>query len=273
MGTSSVIVPRNARPSYQQGYARNASESANPGLWKGLVGLWAPSLGPTGLTLRDISGYGNHGTLTNFADIGAAWRLGDPRSGGYGLQFEGDLRDEFILLERTISVSVFTLLANVYITDYDDDRTIFSSVASNSWSLRPTSVRIIAGGDAETSSAAAVVPSGEWHQAALTKSGVNIEYWVDGTLRGTDAFESDVTFSMDRIGINNISDEFDGAMSQASVYNRVLSPSEIYDHYVRPNDHLTLRPRVFPAAVAAAVGTVNPLVMGSINLLHGKLAG
>ena len=53
------------RPSYKQGFAKSAAESDAPELWKGCVGLWMPSLGPTGLTLRDISGYGNHGTLTN----------------------------------------------------------------------------------------------------------------------------------------------------------------------------------------------------------------
>ena len=51
-------------PSYAQGFARNAAESENPGLWKGLVCKWAPSLGVTGLTLRDQSGHHNHGTLT-----------------------------------------------------------------------------------------------------------------------------------------------------------------------------------------------------------------
>ena len=53
------------RPSYKQGYARSAAEAANPGLWKGLVFAGMTSLGPTGLTLRDISGRKNHGTLTN----------------------------------------------------------------------------------------------------------------------------------------------------------------------------------------------------------------
>ena len=47
-------ILRNHRPSYQQGFARNAAESANPGLWKGLVGAWVPMLGITGATIHDI---------------------------------------------------------------------------------------------------------------------------------------------------------------------------------------------------------------------------
>jgi len=40
-------------------------ESAHADLWDGVVGYWAPSLGPTGLRLHDVSRYGNWGTLTN----------------------------------------------------------------------------------------------------------------------------------------------------------------------------------------------------------------
>jgi hypothetical protein len=36
-----------------------------PGLWRGCIGAWAPCLGPTGLSLRDWSGFGNHGVLTS----------------------------------------------------------------------------------------------------------------------------------------------------------------------------------------------------------------
>jgi hypothetical protein len=56
-----------------------------PGLWRGCVGAWAPCLGPTGLTLRDWSGRGNHGTLTNM-DAAGDWVI----SGGrYALDFDG----------------------------------------------------------------------------------------------------------------------------------------------------------------------------------------
>ncbi len=41
-------------------------------LRQGLVGAWCPSLGPSGYTLLDRSGYGNHGTLTNM-DAGTDW--------------------------------------------------------------------------------------------------------------------------------------------------------------------------------------------------------
>jgi len=52
-------------PSYGTGFARCAAEAEYPELWKGLVGLWAPYLGATGLTLHDWGGRKNHGALTN----------------------------------------------------------------------------------------------------------------------------------------------------------------------------------------------------------------
>ena len=62
----------NHHPSYKQGYARYAHQSAYPGLWRGLAGAWFPTLGVTGAALRDVGGRGNHGTLNN----GPTWGLG-----------------------------------------------------------------------------------------------------------------------------------------------------------------------------------------------------
>jgi hypothetical protein len=52
------------------------------------MGAWFPALGPTGLTLRNIARRYNHGVLTNM-DPGTDWVRGDPRAGGYALNFDG----------------------------------------------------------------------------------------------------------------------------------------------------------------------------------------
>ena len=61
------------------------TELRYPGLWRGCVGAWNPGLGPSGLTLRDWSGRGNHGTLTNM-DVGSDWVVSQGR---YALDFDG----------------------------------------------------------------------------------------------------------------------------------------------------------------------------------------
>lgn len=44
---------------------KRTTELRYPGLWRGCVGAWAPCLGPTGVMLRDWSGFKTHATLTN----------------------------------------------------------------------------------------------------------------------------------------------------------------------------------------------------------------
>lgn len=70
--------------SYSNGFAPRDGSPLYPSLWRGCVGAWAPCLGPSGLTLRDWSGFGNHGTLTSMT--AAAWT---PSGGRYGLLFDG----------------------------------------------------------------------------------------------------------------------------------------------------------------------------------------
>lgn len=74
--------------SYANGFAPRDGQPLYPELWRGCVGAWAPCLGPTGLTLRDWSGYANHGTLRNME--GADWSL----NRGYTLDFDG--LDEYV---------------------------------------------------------------------------------------------------------------------------------------------------------------------------------
>jgi len=64
------------------------------GRWAGLVGLWQPSLGPTGLTLFDHSGYGNHGTLTSM-DPATDWKMTEK---GWALDLDGV--DDYIRFPR-----------------------------------------------------------------------------------------------------------------------------------------------------------------------------
>jgi hypothetical protein len=52
---------------YANGFAPRDGRPLFPESWRGCVGAWAPSLGPTGFTLRDWGGRNTHGTLTNGA--------------------------------------------------------------------------------------------------------------------------------------------------------------------------------------------------------------
>ena len=85
--TSAILIGSSNNPSYRSGFysPRRGGTPKYPSLWDGCVGAWAPSLGQTGLTLRDESVFGNHGTLTDM-DPATDWVV----SGGKGaLDFEG----------------------------------------------------------------------------------------------------------------------------------------------------------------------------------------
>lgn len=81
---------------------------------QGLIGAWCPSLGPSGYTLLDRSGRGNHGTLTNM-DAGTDW-VGSP--GGWALDFDGSNDRVTTLLSEpfnfTTATSKFTVAQWVY---------------------------------------------------------------------------------------------------------------------------------------------------------------
>jgi len=92
-------------PSYRQGFARNASVSDRPQDWRGLVGLWLPQLGPTGSTLRDWSGHGYHGTLTNMAPA-TDWVV---TSEGHALDIDGVDGEIIVTTPDALAVSYVSL--------------------------------------------------------------------------------------------------------------------------------------------------------------------
>ena len=72
-------------PSYSHPRAHGPSDAGAARPWNGLVGLWAPELGPCGGRLWDHSGYANHGTLANM-DPASDW-VASPA--GWMLDYDG----------------------------------------------------------------------------------------------------------------------------------------------------------------------------------------
>lgn len=63
--------------SYQQGFAPRDFEPRFPELWRGRYLAWNPSLGSTGLVLREWAGCQKHGVLSNMTAV-SAWTIGRP---------------------------------------------------------------------------------------------------------------------------------------------------------------------------------------------------
>ena len=275
------------RPSWKQGYARSAGESANPGLWDGVVGACYPSLGPTGLVLRDVSGRHNHGTLTNM-DPATDWVMTEK---GWALDFDGS--DDYVLPAQGLSVGTeFAVSVRLKTTTMATLKTVFgsvddggndiislhfnanevdaASVGETFWQVRHTSA------STRNVAISANIYDGEWHNIVSTRSGSDTAIWVDGQAQsltvGTSALVASDPITLQypmTIGARNLR----GVIDRHSVYlldplviwDRSLAPSEIQHLYTDP--YAMLRPRS-----RLSLGTP-PLVGGMLNRFGSMKGG
>lgn len=258
------------RPSWKQGLARNQAGARYPGLWDGLVGAWLPSLGPTGTTLRDISGYGNDGTLQTM-DPAVDWVATEK---GYALNFEDaqkrvllpDAAKFFAPFTVTVTFRHHTLRAGNLFGGQDTSNgvTVYHDGGAEHWFyyINDDSTR------SQYRSPVGLTSLNEWYTFSLTWDGTYVagssDIWLDG-VEQTDwtrqMSEATLDTNVDwgaspfRIGNEGGFDwrNFSGYISSFVVHNRVLSPNEIRTLYENPHALVQQRARFFPAAGAAAV--------------------
>ncbi len=253
------------RPLWKQGFARSAADARYPGLRKGLVGLWAPLLGPSGITLFDVSGRKNDGTLTNM-DPATDWILGDPQSGGYALDFVHS--DQYVNCgtNTILQPDAFSIYARVRTPATAAQNALFALTTGSGnspafylpWSLandRP----LLFLGDSNFRYWDALTYDDTWMSLVVQIPGAangdisNAKLWINGIERGavsTNTSGAQDAKSSFRIGRGDNPKHFGGTVSEVAMWNRVISPNEIAT-LARPNTLLELEPRIYPAAVAA----------------------
>ena len=263
------------KPSYATGYAKNASQSAHPNLWDGLVGAWMPSLGVTGDTLRDVSGNGNHGTLTNM-DASSDWVA---TSKGLALDFDG-VNDYVNTNSPVVSLdNDFTFLVAVRTPSSLSDNSTFRGLIqkgdiSSKWasmSYNANGNRFVVGIDdgsikSEFFGSIPLSPRKFYSVAGVFRRGKTLELYVNAELDGSTSDNSGSCDISENVFIG--SRKFGSAQYfmrdlflSASVYNRALSPSEIKQLYVDSLAPFRRKQRVsvaVPAAVAPSA-TYHPL--------------
>ena len=206
-------------------------------LLQGLVGAWCPSLGPSGYTLLDRSGRGNHGTLTNM-DAGSDW-VGMP--GGWALDFDGT-NDSVAITTRAISISTnFTLYGWAYRTAGTSNRNIIGigSGATGFWTLywQSASGRYAAEGwdltnnvtITETTNAGLNV----WTQVVMSASAGLFRIYTDGILRAS-ATNTHSQTAQTVITIGNLSGYsswFQGDLDDLACWNRGITAGEVWQLY------------------------------------------
>lgn len=234
-----VIGPaKQTQPSYASGYAKSASESANPNLWDGLVGAWVPNLGVTGDSLRDISGKGSHATGDNF-DVGTDWGITEV---GPALTLSGD-GSEGMITDVSASDLVGTGGERFYITlsfwvkvnsvhqgmilggtNGGNNRFYIECFSSNQafhWGF---------GSSNNALSSNAFYNVGKWHHYAAVRIDRTVIDYLDGIEVGRDIGTSTASYTTNPIGIGyydagNLG--FDGDIGLCQIWNRPLRADEV----------------------------------------------
>lgn len=255
-------------------HSRGADSNA-PHLWNGLAGLWPMQEGG-GATAFDVSGFGNHGTLTNM-DPATDWVVGEK---GHALDF-ASASSQYIALADT---AILRPASSLSLSMWAFRRTattggLFQSAgydASNGGykvSLSSGKISFSIRRDASTWKSAAsdsALPDVTWTHVACTWDGATMSVYIDGKVQSSptacDAIHYGVVATTPHFGLYSTY-YFNGQLTNGLCYNRALTPSEIEQLYAEPWAMPTMRRRVYPAVVA---GTSYAMPMA---IQHYKMAG
>jgi len=251
-------------PTYKEGFATCAAESANPGLWKDCVGLWSPSLGPTGLTLHDWSpGKKNHGTLTNIPPA-TAWGLTEM---GWGVKHAGEGSGDYIELETPIALgtqpwafSCWADIDSLYVSwgglfGYDFTAGKYTRILIGSASPYYYLYNDANGTSTQTFAFAVT----GLHHYFIQHDGAKYTLYRDAVQLGVPTALAG-PFTIWRLGNYGASgaavDSMDGRLINTGIWGRAVMPEEIQQLYADPYAMFRPRPLVLPAAVAPPVGAI-----------------
>ena len=238
-------------PSHARGYARNAAESENPGLWRGLVRAWVPSLGPTGGTLRDSAGRGNHGAMIGM-DPGAAWVQSGRHGLAWALGFDG--ADDRVKIPATPGLFLdpamtLAFWARSNVSDSPNNAyvvSMFDTAGDNRmWAVYVRSstddwkVAVSSNGITANSQTTGLGLDTLWHLFAFVvdNPAKTWAFYLDGVFQKTivlaDSYTDQGSF-LTIGGLDNSGNTFDGQIGPVTLWNRALRPSEIRYLYEKP---------------------------------------
>jgi hypothetical protein len=221
------------RPSYRQGFARSAGESANSNLWKSVIGLWSPFLGPTGKRLYDWSPFRNHGTIS-----GANWV-------SEGLNFDGAADYVFAEDSRLHPTSPISISAWVMRTGAHDAGngggiagSWFDSDGYLLWCFPGTNnfeFVIDAAGTRASSGITATLNT--WFNVVGTWDGITGRIYVDGVFKDDQA-EATLTPSGKDFEIGRyagvVNTNWNGLIADVILDNRAWTAKEVWNLYQNP---------------------------------------
>jgi hypothetical protein len=254
--------------SYANGFAPRDGQPLYPELWRGCVGAWNPGLGPTGLTLRDWSGYGNHGTLTNMT-AGAAWTI---RAQSHAITFDG-LSNQVRGVNRIQSMPFSVTIACVGHTT----GVLWSMLSSgttlwNGWYLAGNAFAVVVNNsfDAAPATAANFSATGLNVVTCIARSATSRTIWCNG-IEGTTGTQNmtptgtlRLCFGASVRGGGPTVDNFgNGSLLTCLSHSRVLTSNEIRLLHTRHDIAFDMAPRRRASVQVAAFNRRRRLLLGS----------
>lgn len=226
-----MTVPR---ASFANGFAPRDGMPAYPSLWRGCIGAWNPGLGPTGLGLRDWSGYGNHGTITSTtADV--AWTM---LQGQHVLTFDGTgdyVATGFNPSRLLGTPAALACSASAWIQQSvtSTRQAIYAISGAPRWYfwIEATTRSIFVGIGSQGLNTASVAPASGLNHIGFTKIGGTIRVYINGRLDSTNTYTGDNAVPNLSIPLGaqdtGTSAVINGQFSDIMIWNRTLSDNEM----------------------------------------------
>lgn len=248
-------------PSYSNGFARSAGESANPNSWNGLVCAGIPELGATGRTVFDHSGFGNNGTLTA-ASGSATWNVKD---GKRCVTFDAD--DAAVnqqVIELPDFSGRFTKWATFHMvlrlnehTPTDGNQTGAFDLSTGIADVYPFTDGILYIGIFRlvrlTLGDIGIADRTQWHLVTVTSApgAGNWNFYQNGVLYATNTGDSNIALDGPNMRLcgSSGSNYLNGDVAFYSFYNRVQPIAEIRQTYLDYLAPFQLRQQIFKSPV------------------------
>jgi len=258
-----------------QGRGRN---SEAPEQWDGLAFDW-PCQEGAGTKAFDVSGYGNHGTLTNM-DPATDWVASpygraldfDTAHPGQWVDLHTNAYDLGIRRHATfyvLSKSNNTAMSH-WLSDYNSlkgftlrkeaDETLTFYVYPNNHRINTT----------------ATIALGQWHCIVGVMDGANMYLYLDGLSVGSQTLGEDIGDSASSIKIGQRGDldgpdayGHTGPMALVGICNIAWNAARVRQFNDDPLAHLRLRRRVYPVAALSAFGGKSYILGGGNSCILG----
>ena len=211
----------------------------------GLVGAWCPSVAGNGLLLPDLSGYGNHGTLTN---MDASDWVGADR--GRALDFDGV--DDYASCLKTHYKNAITLVAfadNIssslynfpYILDLSSNSMLPGPVggfvvAGIGTNVDSTNARwvLLQGNNDSICDLSVAIPANRLNCWIGTWDGATANFYLNGDLAASTTSNKVLSTSAERLYIGLLRSAvryLRGRIHDVRMFDRALSASEVKQLY------------------------------------------